>query len=364
MKIYLYIFILIFVICQQNCFAQSQKGVWLTDIASKALDNRKGINKVVRDCKKFGIDNIYVVVWNRGHTLYPSDIMEDTFGVKILPRFSKFDFLKALIEEAHRHNIKVHAWFEFGFSSSYKKADGGHILRKKPHWKAIDNHGHLVSKNDFQWMNAFHPEVQDFLLSLIEEVLDKYDVDGIQGDDRLPANPSTAGYDSYTLSVYKNEHNGTSPPQDYTDANWIKWRAKKLDLFAKKIYETVKSKNPNTMVSMAPSIYPWSKEEYLQNWPTWVENGWVDAIIPQIYRYNITTYNEALRSNLDFVSDENRSKFIPGVLLKVDDYSPSESFLKEMIQSNRSNGLKDEVFFFYEGFKTHKSFFKNSYFKL
>ena len=39
------------------------------------------------------------------------------------------------------------------------------------------------------WWNALHPGPQKFLLELIEEVVTRYDIDGIQGDDRLPAMP-------------------------------------------------------------------------------------------------------------------------------------------------------------------------------
>ena len=344
--------------------AQSQKGVWLTDVASKALDSKQGIEEVVQRCKTYGIDQIYVVVWNRGHTLYPSKVMQETFGKKVSPRFAERDILKELIDVAHAKGLKVHAWFEFGFSSSYKEADGGHILRTKPEWKAIDNQKNLVSKNGFQWMNAFHPEVQEFLLSLIVEVVKNYDIDGIQGDDRLPANPSTAGYDSFTVHQYKQEHKGALPPKDYKDPDWVDWRARKLDQFAERLYKTIKDINPKIRVTMAPSIFPWSKEEYLQNWPTWVENGWVDAIIPQIYRYDIKAYEATLKTNLQFMPKDNKIPFVPGVLLKVDDYTPSEQFLKEMIQTNRKYGLDSEVFFFYEGLKDHEAFFVKTYPKL
>lgn len=344
--------------------AQSQKGVWLTDVASKALDSKEGIEEVVQRCKTYGIDQIYVVVWNRGHTLYPSEVMQETFGKKVSPRFADRDILKELITAAHAQGLQVHAWFEFGFSSSYKEVDGGHILRTKPEWKAIDNQGNLVSKNGFQWMNAFHPEVQDFLLSLIVEVVKNYDIDGVQGDDRLPANPSSAGYDPYTIDLYKQEHEGALPPKDHKDPDWVDWRARKLDKFAERLYRTVKEVDSNVQVTMAPSIFPWSKEEYLQNWPTWVENGLVDAIIPQVYRYDIEAYESTLKSNLRFMPKNGKIPFVPGVLLKVDDYVPTEAFLKEMIRINRNHGLDSEVFFFYEGLKDHQAFFKKTYPKL
>jgi len=364
MLMFKHISILCLLLIGNFCASQSQKGIWLTDVASEALDSKEGIQAVVQRCKTYGIDQIYVVVWNRGYTLYPSEVMEREFGKKVAPRFAEHDMLATLIEEAHAEGLKVHAWFEFGFSSSYKEEDGGHILRAKPEWKAIDKKGKLVSKNNFQWMNAFNLEVQEFLLSLITEVIEKYDVDGIQGDDRLPANPSTAGYDELTISLYKKEHNGKSPPQNYKDSLWVDWRAKKLNLFAKKIYETVKSIDPEVSVTMAPSIFPWSKEEYLQDWPTWVENGWVDYIIPQVYRYNIKAYTNTFDANLEFMPEDKRTALIPGVLLKVGDYSPSKRFLKRMIKVNRKRGLENEVFFFYEGLKEHEPFFDKLYPKL
>lgn len=57
---------------------------------------------------------------------------------------------------AKKYQIEVHAWFEYGFSSSYN-ASGGIIIEKKPHWKAIDSKGNLVVKNGFDWLNGFDP---------------------------------------------------------------------------------------------------------------------------------------------------------------------------------------------------------------
>jgi len=359
-----YLSILVMLILSGPCGSQSQKGIWLTDVASNALDTKEGITEVVQRCKAYGIGQIYVVVWNRGYTLYPSAVMQREFGKAVAPRFAKRDMLQELLEIAHDAGLKVHAWFEFGFSSSYQEADGGHILRTKPKWKALDNKGELVSKNGFQWMNAFDPEVQEFLLSLISEVVENYDIDGIQGDDRLPANPSIAGYDRLTISLYRKEHQGKSPPQDYMDADWIDWRAKRLNRFAQRVYETVKAIKPDVSVTMAPSIFPWSKEEYLQDWPTWVRNGWVDAIIPQVYRYDIKAYTRTLDANLEFMPQNQRTELIPGVLLKVDDYTPSKRLLKKMITINRQRGLAKEVFFFYEGLKEHERFFGKLYPKL
>ena len=49
------------------------------------------------------------------------------------------------------------------------------------------------------------------MISLFKEVTVNYNIDGVQGDDRLPAVPSSSGYDSYTKNLYFAE-NGINPP--------------------------------------------------------------------------------------------------------------------------------------------------------
>jgi uncharacterized lipoprotein YddW (UPF0748 family) len=294
-------------------------------------------------------------------TQYKSKIMKEFTGLELDTLLKDFDPLPVLIEEAHKRNMKVIAWFEFGFSSSYKQ-NGGKILELKPDWKAIDVNGNLVSKNGFEWMNGFHPEVQDFIISLIKEVITNYKVDGIQGDDRLPAMPVESGYDDYTVNLYRSEHNGKNPPEDFKDSGWINWRAGKLNQFMKRIYKEVKSVNPNLIVSMAPSIYPWSKEEYLQDWPEWLKTKNVDLICPQLYRYNIKDYEKLLVDIVENQIDkEDLKKFYPGILLKVGSYYASHELIKNKIELNRRYGINGEVFFFYEGLKKYPDLFKELY---
>lgn len=337
------------------------RGVWLTNVDSEVLNSKQNIIEAVSLLDEIGFNTIFVVTWNKAMTTYPSKIMKAFTGVEIDTLFTERDPLKELIEEAHKKNIKVIAWFEFGFSSSFQ-LNGGPLIEKRPEWAAKDVNGNLVSKNGFEWMNGFHPEVQNFMLSLIMEVVQNYDIDGIQGDDRLPAMPSEAGYDDYTINLYKAEHDGNDPPSYHKDYDWIKWRSSLLTDFMKRIHDSVKSHNPKLIVSMAPSIYPWSEEEYLQDWPTWMQKGYVDLVCTQVYRYNINDYSSALKLIVKKQIDKKDfNRFYPGVLLKVGDYYPSEDFLKQMINENRKQNINGEVFFFYEGIKKYPELFKEIY---
>lgn len=335
------------------------RGVWITTTASTALDNRNNIKTTVENCKRAGINHIFMVVYNNARTMYPSQIMQSLIGVPILEKFNGRDPLQEMIEEAQAVGIKVHAWFEYGFASSYS-ANGGPIVAAKPHWAARDAGGGLTIKNGFDWLNAFHPEVQQFMIDLFKEVVTKYNIDGVQGDDRLPALPTTAGYDNYTLSLYRAEHNGADPPGNITDAAWLQWRARKLNAFCKRLRNEMKALKPGIIYTMSPSPYPWGLNEYLQDWPTWVDSGWVDAVIPQCYRYDISAYNSTIAQQKSFHRNPNVPLY-PGVLIRSGTYTATDGFLSQMIQSNRNNGFKGEVYFFYEGVKDRLSWFSGQY---
>lgn len=335
------------------------RGAWITTTASTALDSRDNIKQMVTNCKTAGINHLFVVVYNNARTTYPSAVMDRLIGKPILERFAGRDPLQECVEEAHAAGLKVHAWFEYGFSSSYS-ASGGAIVNAKPTWAAKDLSGNLVVKNGFDWLNGIHPEVQQFLIDLFKEVVTTYNVDGVQGDDRLPAMPSTGGYDTYTTNLYKAENNGATPPTNATDADWLKWRANKLNGFVKRLRNEVKGIKPNILFTISPSPYPFGYTEYLQDWPTWVDSAWVDAVLPQCYRYDINAYTAVLQQQKSYYRNSSVPLY-PGVLLKSGTYTASSGFLSQMIQANRNNGFKGESFFFYEGIKDIPAWFSGQY---
>lgn len=340
------------------------RGVWLTNVASEALYSRENIIEVVEKCKSLGINTIFVVTWNKGMTTYRSEIMKNFTGIEIDPKLDPNgtgrDPLQEIIVESHKRGIKVFAWFEFGFSSSYSE-NGGKIASLKPEWVSLTNDGEICTKNNFDWLNALDPEVQNFMSSLVLEVIKKYQIDGIQGDDRLPAMPSICGYNPKVIDLYKKEHFGESPPSNYKDFEWVNWRAEKLNEYLKNLYKAVKKEDPNCIVSMAPSVYPWSKEEYLQDWPDWVNFGYVDMICPQVYRKDSMSYKKTLENTLLHIIPEKRHLMFPGILIQVNDEVPSEEFFKYMLDENRALGINGEVLFFYEGINIFHNEIRKAY---
>lgn len=336
------------------------KGVWVTNVASSALNSLANIKETVQTCKKSAMTDIYVVVWNKGRTIYPSDIMKNEFGIAIAENFAGRDPLLEMITEAHKEKIKVHAWFEYGFSSWNNTVSGADvILDKYPQWAARDaDKAILVSGGGFRWMNGINPDVQKFMISLVLEVVKKYDVDGVQGDDRLPAMPVKGGYDDYTVQLYKTENAGASPPANENTTAWIDWRTNKLTNFLGDLYKAVKAAKPKVIVSSAPSIFPFGKTNYLQDWPTWLDKKYCDYVIPQVYRYDFPSYSATLKSQIALIkSSGDRSKFYSGVLIQSGTWNATNDYVAQMVNENRANGVGGETFFFFEGLKYNAGYF-------
>jgi uncharacterized lipoprotein YddW (UPF0748 family) len=343
----------LFTACGKSQTVTEIRGVWLTNVDSEVLESRENIVEAMQFLAAHNFNVVFPVVYNDARTLYPSQVMDSLFSLPIHEHFAGRDPLQELTEAAHAQGIAVVPWFEYGFASSYKK-NGGHILTKFPDWAARDSQGNLLTKNGFEWLNAYHPEVQQFLLALIEEVIRNYDIDGIQGDDRLPAQPSEGGYSAFTRALYAAEHNGSEPPADPADSSWVQWRAEKLDDFAGTVFKKARSLDPDLVVSWAPSVFPWSREQYLQDWPSWIKNQHAHLVIPQVYRYDIEAYRNTLRQIMP-AENAGSTVIVPGVLMNVGKYVISEEYLLAAMAANRSAGFKGEVFFFYEGLRKNNN---------
>jgi uncharacterized lipoprotein YddW (UPF0748 family) len=341
------------------------RAAWVTTAASTALNSRDNIRQCVSICKQANINHIFMVVYNNATTMYPSQVMQNLIGVRIAPAFTGRDPLAEMITEAHAQGIKVHAWFEYGFAAAFSTS-GGPIIQAKPAWASQQSNGTLTVKNGFAWLNAYHPEVQQFTIDLFKEVVTNYPtLDGVQGDDRLPACPSEGGYEPFTANLYASENAGATPPTNRLETSWVNWRAGKLNAYLRRLRQEVRTIRPSILFTMSPSPYPWGLQEYLQDWPTWVREGLVDRVIPQCYRRDtdgLSNYTALVAQQKSYLpSGGNLDVLMPGVLLKSGTYLPSTTFLTQMVQANRSAGFKGDAFFFFEGIRDMTPWFINTY---
>ena len=191
------------------------------------------------------------------------------------------------------------------------------------------------------------------MIDLLMEVVQNYDIDGIQGDDRLPAMSVNAGYSEYTKQLYASEHDGAAPPSEYNSSAFIQWKANKLTNFAGKLFRTLKREDSTLIMSFSPSIYSFSLNNYLQDWPNWIDSGYVDILHPQAYRYDISSYKQIIRVMFGHNPIHHRAIYtectwdsISGVLIKSGSVFNDADYILEAVRFNREYDLKGEVYFF------------------
>ena len=361
-------------------YIEELRGVWITNVDSDVLFSRESIVEAMDYLADRGFNVVFPVVWNKGYTLHPSEVAFEAFGKRQDPYFATRgrDPLQELITEAHRRGMEVIPWFEYGFASVYGDASGGHIIQANPHWAARDAQGRIAtmasisrSASPFYWMNAIHPEVQQFMIDLMMEVAQNYDIDGIQGDDRLPAMSVNAGYSDYTKQLYASEHDGAAPPSQYNSSAFVQWKADKLTNFAGKLFRTLKRQDSTLIMSFSPSIYSFSLTNYLQDWPNWIDSGYVDIVHPQAYRYDVASYKQIIRSmfgqqpysSQGYLYRSARDIVYPGVLIKAGGAFNDDDYILEAVDFNRQYDLKGEVYFFFEGLDEKNNDLADSLFK-
>jgi uncharacterized lipoprotein YddW (UPF0748 family) len=345
------------------------RAVWVTNVASSALMSEANLTAMVDLLAELNFNTICVATYNKSQTLFQSQTLANVLGITpaqtVIDGCEWGDVLGKLIEKAHAKNIKVIAWFEYGFASHYA-GQPQPITDKKPEWVSREQDVTQNEKNSFYWLNGFHPDVQKFVTDMIVECVTKYPgLDGVQGDDRLPALPSHAGYDDFTKQLYKTE-TGRDVPSSPTETQFINWKAAKMTTYATTLYNAVKAARSTCLVTWAPSARGWAKDNYLQDWPQWVANGKADWVSPQLYRSEsagLTSYSALIDGDISNVFNTNdlKKKYVPGMLVRNGSYLPTDAFLAKMIQYNRSKGIYNESTWFYEGVSPKQAVYKALY---
>ena len=98
------------------------------------------------------------------------------------------DLLQEGVIQAHRNGLAAIAWFEYGFMAAYKTTNNPlrELARKKDGCFEGLTRTWSASRNNFVWMNpCLHPRAQEILLEIVLDAARKYDLDGIQLDDRI-----------------------------------------------------------------------------------------------------------------------------------------------------------------------------------
>jgi uncharacterized lipoprotein YddW (UPF0748 family) len=323
------------------------RGVWITNVDSDVLFSKKKLKNAVNTLHNLNFNTLYPTVWNWGYTLYPSSVAKKAINTSLdpTPGLKKRDILKEITTQGHKQKMKVIPWFEFGFMSP---ADAT-LVKRHPQWILQRQDGTKIwneGPHKRVWLNPFRPDVQKFIMDLILEIVNKYDVDGIQFDDHFGF-PSEFGYDTFTVALYQREHSGQKPPIDSKNPDWIKWRSQKITDYLIKVNKAIKKRHPKAIISVAPNPWEFSLNFYLSDWKTWQEKGLIDELIVQVYRDDL----KVLIQELERPEVQAAKMKIPtaiGLLTGVKPHPVSINQITEQVAAVRERNFAGISFFFYE----------------
>ncbi|MGB8702490.1 MAG: glycoside hydrolase family 10 protein [Thermosynechococcaceae cyanobacterium] len=336
------------------------RGVWLTNIDSEVLFSRDRLQKGLRQLAQLNFNTVYPTVWNWGYTLYPSQVAAQVIGEtqRLYPDVGNTgtidlkeatqqgrDMLRELVAIAHARHLNVVPWFEFGFMAPADSA----LAQRHPNWLTQRRDGTTVlmeGSHPRVWLNPMHPEVQGFILQLIQEVVVRYPIDGIQLDDHFGL-PVDLGYDPFTVALYRQEHGDQPPPDDPHAPDWIRWRANKITAVMSQVFTTIKSQNPKAVVSLSPNPAPFAYETFLQDWPDWERRGYLEELVVQVYRSDRNRF----LIELERPEIQRAQQHIPvsiGILTGLKNRDVPMGWIQQQVKWVRDRRLAGVAFFFYE----------------
>lgn len=264
------------------------RAVWLTTI--KGLDwpkeevrgdyatQKRDLCRVLDSLQAIHINTILLQTRVRGDVIYPSSI--EPFAPVFMGRHGvapDYDPLAFAIEECHKRGMQLHAWLvtiPLG-DVAYVKGHGRRSLPAK-------NPGQCTRFKGAWYMEPSHPATAEHLSALVEEIVTRYDVDGIHFDYiRYPENNSNYP----DASLYNRNRRGM---------NKSDWRRDNITRLMRTLYSKVKSIKPWVCVSAATlgkhddvsrySSYGWNAYHTVyQEAQEWLREGIADALFPMLY---------------------------------------------------------------------------------
>ena len=331
--------------------AAELRGVW---VDRSSLESRQSIRDMMQALAAANFNAAFVDVWSRGYPIWPSDVFERETGVRIDPTYKDRDVMQELVDEGRESGIAVFPWAEYGFIGGYSNyfpgPNGrGPIFEAHPDWLARTKSGDDrfpisgAPGQYYYYLIHAHPDVQQFLADLMAEVVEKYNVPGLQFD-RARYPQADCGYDEYTVELYRRDHDGKAPPGNPTDPEWTAWRAARLNQFVNSLYRRLKHADWRTLVSNAPTVYPNSLTNFAQDWPAWMREGSLDFVVPQVYRADLPAFQRDLATQLRAVSTDPR-RLVAGI----DITNTTPEILISQIEHSRSQGVRGVLIWYYAG---------------
>lgn len=238
---------------------------------------KKALIEIFNNIESKNLNTIYFQVRSNGTVLFRSSFEPfSPFITGNIGEFGSYDPLEFAIQEAHKRGLEIHAWLNtnrvFSGSDISIKNNPFHIAQMHPDW--------VYEKTDDNsiWLNPGIPEAREYLVELINEIVQNYEVDGIQLD--------FIRYPQFLI-------NDKTAFEKFGNGKLIDdWRRDNITEFISKLRNRIKNTNPRIKLGVTPiGIYKSIPDgrgmqgysDVFQDSREWLKLGIIDYAVPQIY---------------------------------------------------------------------------------
>jgi len=240
------------------------RAVWVSDTTKLDWDT------ATRDLRAAGFNTLYVNLASAGAAFYaPGGNDRVARGIAL----------------ARQRGLAVHAklvtLFAFKSPPEFQKklTTTGRVMRRP--------NGQPVAQNGFVWICPTHPDNRQMLLHLVRDMVRRYPVDGLQFDYiRYCEEPSC--------------YCGRCPTDNAG-------RERVIDALLAELAGAARQARPGLVVSAAVfADLRRAREEKSQNWPGWLQRGWVDYVCTMTYTTEPRVFESLVRQQTQWAGGHRR----------------------------------------------------------
>ncbi len=340
------------------------RGVWVATVSNINFPTSQGLSADAQRAQLVALldvlvaHNLNAIVFQvrpEGDAFYASDLEPwSRFLMGTQGSDPGFDPLAYLIEQAHPRGIEVHAWLnpyraKVSLASSLAP---GHIALEQP--------GFAYEYGNFLWMDPGGEPVQERVIDVSLDLVDRYDLDGIHLDDYFYPYPNGAPFpDGGSYGDYQ-DGGGALGLAD--------WRRDNVNQLVEVLYESIVGTRDHVRFGISPfGIYRpgmppgiTGLDQYAEIYADpllWMDEGWVDYLAPQLY-WPTTQTAQAYEPLLEWwssMTSEGRYIFTGNFLSQIGSsaaWSTEEILTQvELSQTYRDLGSMGNIFFHIQPFQ-------------
>ena len=270
--------------------------------------NMEKIRKIMSDHKAANMNAVIFQVRQSGTAYYQSSY--EPWGYYAGYQYPGYDPLEYAIEEAHKHGLELHVWFNvFQTSSTYP----GTPAAEHPEWICRDQNG--IPMTSYRSVSPGLEEVKNYTINVAMEIVRNYDIDGLHLDyirwnehtntgreavepimelqrrDGLISSEELQNLNNNPSGRYLYDYNhpfSSGIPEGFDSwENWWRWS---VTTFVETLHDSIQSVKPQVRLSAAVlGKYNWSGWQgygtVYQDGAKWYNEGSIDHIMPMSYHW-------------------------------------------------------------------------------